>query len=177
MHLQSQNYVEAALTLKLHSDLYEWDLASFVDLMDDLGLPRQSHFHRKETLCLLILDYLGLSKKSKSFYNQLMIDQVKGRLGKALWQYVMNSRSNIPPSPSTSTFFDQLVYPTAYPAISARLSEILRHKAALLEHIVTDQRYYPDYFRVAFYGSSFPVAIRNKQFVVSALQSLCASCS
>lgn len=59
MHLQSQNYVEAALTLKLHSDLHEWDLNSFVGPMEDLGLPLQSQFHRKETLCLLILDYLG----------------------------------------------------------------------------------------------------------------------
>lgn len=59
MHLQSQNYVEAALTLKLHSDLHEWDLNLFVGPMEDLGLPQQSHFHRKETLCLLILDYLG----------------------------------------------------------------------------------------------------------------------
>lgn len=61
MHLQSQNYVEAALTLKLHSDLHAWDLDSFVGPMEDLGLPQQSHFHRKETLCLLILDYLGMS--------------------------------------------------------------------------------------------------------------------
>lgn len=29
--------------------------------MEDLGLPQQSQFHRKETLCLLILDYLGMS--------------------------------------------------------------------------------------------------------------------
>lgn len=61
MHLQSQNYVEAALTLKLHSDLHEWDLNAFVGPMEDFGLPQQSHFHRKETLCLLILDYLGES--------------------------------------------------------------------------------------------------------------------
>ena len=61
MHLQSQNYVEAALTLKLHADLHEWDLNSFVPPMEDIGLPQQSHFHRKETLCLLILDYLGES--------------------------------------------------------------------------------------------------------------------
>ncbi|OBZ66616.1 Dedicator of cytokinesis protein 3 [Grifola frondosa] len=59
MHLQSQNYVEAALTLKLHADLHEWDLNSFAPPMEDLGLPQQSSFHRKETLCLLILDYLG----------------------------------------------------------------------------------------------------------------------
>ena len=61
MHLQSQNYVEAALTLKLHSDLHEWDLNTFIGPMEDLGLPQQSQFHRKETLCLLILDYLGKS--------------------------------------------------------------------------------------------------------------------
>jgi dedicator of cytokinesis protein 3 len=59
MHLQSQNYVEAALTLKLHADLHDWDLQSFVGPMEDIGLPQQSQFHRKETLCLLILDYLG----------------------------------------------------------------------------------------------------------------------
>ncbi|KAG1865874.1 C2 domain in Dock180 and Zizimin proteins-domain-containing protein [Suillus subalutaceus] len=65
-HLQSQNYVEAALTLKLHSDLHNWDLYSFVGPMEDLGLPQQSHFHRKETLCLLILDYLGKGKAYES---------------------------------------------------------------------------------------------------------------
>jgi len=48
---------------------------------------------------------------------------------------------------------------------SARLAEILRHQATLLEHIVMDERYYAEYFRVAFYGS-FPVALRNKQFIV-----------
>ena len=48
---------------------------------------------------------------------------------------------------------------------SGRLAEIMRHQAALLEHIINAQRYYPDYFRVAFYGN-FPVAIRNKQFIV-----------
>ncbi|KAH7888385.1 hypothetical protein F5I97DRAFT_2002325 [Phlebopus sp. FC_14] len=65
-HLQSQNYVEAALTLKLHSDLHEWDLYTFVPPMEDLGLPQQSQFHRKETLCLLILDYLGKGKAYES---------------------------------------------------------------------------------------------------------------
>jgi dedicator of cytokinesis protein 3 len=62
MHLQSQNYVEAALTLKLHSDLYEWELNSFLEPMLDLALPRQSQFARKETLTLVILDYLGKGK-------------------------------------------------------------------------------------------------------------------
>ncbi|EJD03246.1 cytoplasmic protein [Fomitiporia mediterranea MF3/22] len=131
MHLQSQNYVEAALTLKLHSDLHEWDLNSFVEPMEDLGLPRQSQFHRKETLCLLILDYLG---KGKAWENAALIcDELAIQHSEVTYNY-------------------------------SRLAEILRHKASLLEHIVTEQRYYPDYFRVAFYGT-FPVAIRNKQFI------------
>lgn len=52
--------MEAALTLKLHADLHEWNLMTFVDPLPDLDLPRQSSFVRKETLSLLILDYLGI---------------------------------------------------------------------------------------------------------------------
>lgn len=59
LHLKAQDYVEAALTLKLYSDLHSWDLDSFVDPMPSLCLPRQSHFARRETLYMLILDYLG----------------------------------------------------------------------------------------------------------------------
>jgi len=49
---------------------------------------------------------------------------------------------------------------------SVRLSEILRHQATLYDHIITDQRYYPDYYQVTFYGD-FPTAIRDKRFIVS----------
>ncbi|KZT04604.1 cytoplasmic protein [Laetiporus sulphureus 93-53] len=131
MHLQAQNYVEAALTLKLHADLHDWDLNSFAPPMEDLGLPQQSHFHRKETLYLLILDYLGKGKA---------------------WESAIEICKELAVQHAEVTFN------------YARLAEILRHKAALLERIVTDQRYYSDYFRVAFYGS-FPAAIRNKQFI------------
>ncbi|KAI0633627.1 cytoplasmic protein [Trametes polyzona] len=131
MHLQSQNYVEAALTLKLHADLYEWDLNSFLPPMEDLGLPQQSQFHRKETLCLLILDYLGKGKAWETAYQ--ICKDLESKHAEVTFNYT-------------------------------RLAEILRHRAALLEHIITDQRYYSDYFRVAFYGT-FPDAIRNKQFI------------
>ncbi|KAJ7262301.1 C2 domain in Dock180 and Zizimin proteins-domain-containing protein [Mycena haematopus] len=129
--VNSQNYVEAALTLKLHSDLHEWDLNSFVGPMEDLGLPQQSQFHRKETLCLLILDYLGKGKA---------------------WENAIEICKELALQHSEVTFN------------YGRLSEILRHQAALLEHIVTDQRYYSDYYRVGFYGN-FPGAIRDKRFI------------
>jgi hypothetical protein len=68
--------------------------------------------------------------------------------------------------PSTSNCFVLVAMESLLRVYSGRLSEILRHEAALLDHIVTDQRYYPDYYRVAFYGN-FPVAIRGKHFIVS----------
>lgn len=79
MHLQSQNYVEAALTLKLHSDLHEWDLNTFAGPMEDLGLPQQSQFHRKETLCLLILDYLGKGQLLKLLEPMNELSSGKGK--------------------------------------------------------------------------------------------------
>ncbi|KAG8997177.1 hypothetical protein FRB93_000463 [Tulasnella sp. JGI-2019a] len=131
MHLQSQNHVEAALTLKLHSDLHEWDLNSFVDPMPELDLPRQSQFVRKETLCLLILDYLGKGKA---------------------WESAVEICKELAFQHSEVTFNYH------------RLAEILSHQATLLENIMTEQRYYSEYFRVAFYGN-FPAAIRDKQFI------------
>jgi hypothetical protein len=41
----------------------------------------------------------------------------------------------------------------------------------LLEHIVTEQRYYPEYFRVTFFGN-FPAAVRHKSIVVCELPCL-----
>ncbi|KAH8828153.1 hypothetical protein DL96DRAFT_1602008 [Flagelloscypha sp. PMI_526] len=116
MHLNSQNYVEAALTLKLHADLHEWDLNTFLSPMEDLGLPQQSQFNRKETLCLLIMDYLGKGKA---------------------WERAI-----------------EICRELAYQHM----------ESVLLERIVSDQRYYPDYYRVTFYGN-FPTALRDKRFV------------
>ncbi|CAO1638275.1 unnamed protein product [Parajaminaea phylloscopi] len=59
LHLSNLNFVEAALTLKLHADLHTWEMDNFVDAIPELCLPRQSHFARRETLYMLILDYLG----------------------------------------------------------------------------------------------------------------------
>ncbi|KAK0550096.1 Deoxycytidine kinase 1 [Tilletia horrida] len=59
LHLENLNYIEAALTLKLHADLHSWSMTTFAEPVADLDLPRQSDFARKETLYMLILDYLG----------------------------------------------------------------------------------------------------------------------
>jgi hypothetical protein len=112
MHFQSQNYVEAALTLKLHSDLHEWDLNSFLPPMEDLGLPQQSQFHRKETLCLLILDYLGkqiLNSFSGSDVSNPFVSQEKGKLGRVLLTFA----KNWPISTLRSRSISMILYRTA----------------------------------------------------------------
>lgn len=48
---------------------------------------------------------------------------------------------------------------------SQRLAEILKHQAALLQRIASDQRFYPGYFRVSFYGD-FPAALKKQPFIV-----------
>lgn len=105
MHLQSQNYVEAALTLKLHSDLYPWDLNSFVPPMEELGLPQQSKFHRKETLCLLILDYLGQRSLNLSIIRFLLGKQAKERLGNVLSTFALSLLHSIQRSHLISTTY------------------------------------------------------------------------
>jgi dedicator of cytokinesis protein 3 len=47
--------------------------------MDDLGLPQQSQFHRKETLCLLIMDYLGKEHQLTSLTQELTLCPGKGK--------------------------------------------------------------------------------------------------
>lgn len=59
---------------------------------------------------------------------------------------------------------------------SGRLAEILRHQAALLEQITTEQRYYPEYFRVTYYGN-FPTAVRSKPLIVSRFHTMVTNCS
>ncbi|KAG8705728.1 hypothetical protein FRC08_001495 [Ceratobasidium sp. 394] len=131
MHLGSENYVEAALTLKLHADLHEWDLHAFVEALPELDLPRQSQFARKEVLYLLIVEYLSKGKA---------------------WETAVEICRELATQHAEVSFDYR------------RLAEIMVHQAALLEHIVTDQRYYSEYFRVAFYGN-FPAALRDKQFI------------
>lgn len=46
-----------------------------------------------------------------------------------------------------------------------RLSEVLAHQSSLYQNIVKSDRYFSEYFRVAFYGQGFPPSVQNRQFV------------
>ncbi|CAG8553818.1 6358_t:CDS:2 [Funneliformis caledonium] len=62
LQVHSHNFVEAALTLKLHSDLYDWDPNSEVEALPEMDFPKQSPFDRKERLYIQILDYFVKGK-------------------------------------------------------------------------------------------------------------------
>ncbi|SOV06607.1 related to dedicator of cytokinesis protein 3 [Ustilago sp. UG-2017a] len=132
LHLENHNYVEAALTLKLHADLHSWDMDSFVEPISELDLPRQSHFARKETLYMLILDYLG---KGQAW--EISIDVCR-----------------------------ELAQQYEYISVNyVRLAEVLHHQAKLYQKIATEERSFPAYFRVAYYGQEWPPALQHKMFV------------
>ncbi|KAF8750883.1 hypothetical protein RHS01_08877 [Rhizoctonia solani] len=120
MHLNSENYVEAALTLKLHADLHEWTCMRMLKLSWNWLAPT------------------------------IAVCEERGK-GKA-WETAVEICRELATQHAEVSFDYR------------RLAEIMVHQAALLEHIVTDQRYYSEYFRVAFYGN-FPAALRDKQFI------------
>lgn len=58
LHLDSRNFIEAALTLRFHADLLRWDPTDKLTEITDLGLSAQSSFSRKEGLCMKMITYL-----------------------------------------------------------------------------------------------------------------------
>ncbi|KAI9249334.1 hypothetical protein EDC94DRAFT_652456 [Helicostylum pulchrum] len=58
LHLDSRNFIEAALTLMFHADLLSWDPTDKLGAISDLGLPAQSSFHRKEGIYTKMITYL-----------------------------------------------------------------------------------------------------------------------
>ncbi|RCI03452.1 hypothetical protein CU098_001504, partial [Rhizopus stolonifer] len=58
LHLDSRNFIEAALTLRFHADLLQWDPSDKLNSIPELGLPVQSSFSRKEALYMKMITYL-----------------------------------------------------------------------------------------------------------------------
>ncbi|KAK9889845.1 hypothetical protein WA026_007208 [Henosepilachna vigintioctopunctata] len=50
------------------------------------------------------------------------------------------------------------------------LSDILKYRAKFYDNILTQLRPEPEYFRVGYYGLSFPLFVRNKQFIYRGLE-------
>jgi dedicator of cytokinesis protein 3 len=57
VQLKSNNLVEAALSLRLHADLYTWDVNERVPALTDPKFPEQTAFERREQLFLEMIGY------------------------------------------------------------------------------------------------------------------------
>ncbi|CCX33505.1 Similar to Dedicator of cytokinesis protein 5; acc. no. B2RY04 [Pyronema omphalodes CBS 100304] len=68
VQLASGNFVEAALSLRLHADLYTWDVNERVPALNDPNFPEQSAFERREQL---FLEMIGYFEDGKSWENAL----------------------------------------------------------------------------------------------------------
>jgi len=68
VQLASGNFVEAALSLRLHADLYTWDINERVPALIDPKFPEQSAFERREQL---LLEMIGYFEDGKSWENAL----------------------------------------------------------------------------------------------------------
>ncbi|KAI9254841.1 hypothetical protein BY458DRAFT_442545 [Sporodiniella umbellata] len=58
LHVESRNFIEAALTLRFHADLVDWDSSDRLSEVSELHLPSQSSFDRKESLYMKMIGYL-----------------------------------------------------------------------------------------------------------------------
>ena len=64
LNVTSRDWLGAGLALKMHAEMYEWDVEG--DLMDafiedKIDLPAQSQFARREALYYFIIDYFSQS--------------------------------------------------------------------------------------------------------------------
>ncbi|GAA5960183.1 hypothetical protein JCM21900_000431 [Sporobolomyces salmonicolor] len=131
-HVALGSHTEAGLTLKLHADLHQWDLSTFVDALPDLDLPRQTEFARKETLYMRVLEHLNMGKA---------------------WETALAICKELQHEYETKSFN------------YTRLAELLNLEAELYASIAKSERHFGNYFRVAFYGSRWPMSVSGKQFV------------
>ncbi|KAJ3084951.1 hypothetical protein HK102_000486 [Quaeritorhiza haematococci] len=135
LHLEHGNYVEAALALKLHADLLQWNHDTIIEPLPEYNFMNwETPFDRKEQLYVQCLDYLERGKAWERAVELLRELAQQYERGFALdYSKLANTLQR-----------------------QAELSEKI-WKAA--------ERYPPTYYRVHFHGKGWPPLLRGKQFV------------
>lgn len=131
LHLSTDSYVEAGLTLRLYSELLDWNDSI---LASEMRYHAQQEWERKEKLYLEIIDCFDRGK---------------------VWEY------GIPLCKELASLYESKLYNYQ------ELSKILQKEAKFFENILEGPflRQDPCYYRVAYYGNSFPKFVQNKVFV------------
>jgi len=146
LHLPSENYTEAAFTLKLHADTlnWSWELIPMTSTCTSEHSNHQHHRAReqpewqlKEQLYLNIIDYFDKGK---------------------CWE------EGIPLIKELANFYETKLFNYN------KWSILLKKQAQFLDNILTQHRPEPEYFRVGFFGLGFPCFLRNKLFIYRGLE-------
>ncbi|EEC03304.1 dock-1, putative, partial [Ixodes scapularis] len=133
LHLECDNYIEAAFTLQLHAKLLRWSDEGLPSLLRSAKYPEcETNRELKERLYYEILDHFD---KGKLWEAGLMLCK------ELLAQYENET-------------FDY-----------GQLSMLHARMATFYQNIMRHLRPEPEYFRVAYYGRSFPAFLQNKVFV------------
>ncbi|XP_031633259.1 dedicator of cytokinesis protein 1 isoform X4 [Contarinia nasturtii] len=133
LHMEFDNYTEAAFTLKLHSNLLKWDDTQLSPLLKSRRHQNcKTHRQLKECLYNEIIEYFNKGKQWECAINMC----------KELAQQYENE------------VFDY-----------AKLSSMHLKMSQFYEKILRELRHESEYFRVAFYGQTFPEFLRNRVFI------------
>ncbi|ORX57487.1 hypothetical protein DM01DRAFT_1319407 [Hesseltinella vesiculosa] len=132
LHVNGGSFVEAALTLRFHANLYEWDPQQELDAIPELEFAQESAFTRKQRLYDTMIDYLDRG---------------------SAWELCVDLCKELAAQFET-TVVDYI-----------GCSRVLKRQATLVENICKKERYYNEYFRVAYYGRGFPASLRGQQFI------------
>ncbi|XP_026884955.2 dedicator of cytokinesis protein 5 isoform X1 [Electrophorus electricus] len=135
LHLDCENYTEAAYTLLLHAELLEWSeklCAPHLIPRGALGAPACTQQELKERLFQEIICYLD---KGKMWEKAIEMSKQLGKMHE-------------------NQIFDFM-----------ELSHLLKQQAQFYENIMHAMRPQPEYFAVGYYGQSFPSFLRNKMFI------------
>ncbi|WVQ72639.1 hypothetical protein IAR50_002198 [Cryptococcus sp. DSM 104548] len=136
---ETKDWLGAGLALKLHADVYEWNVAGDAWVSEgswkDIAMPAQSQFTRKQGLYYHVMEYFALAEAyefSVDLCQELIIQH------------------------------QRLTYDVRI------IGELLQHQAKLWEKIAITWRPKIEYFRVAYFGD-IPSLDRRKDYVVRAV--------
>ncbi|TYJ58828.1 hypothetical protein B9479_000260 [Cryptococcus floricola] len=136
---ETNDWLGAGLALKLHADVYEWNVAGEAWVQEgtwkEIAMPAQSQFIRKQGLYYHVMEYFALAESyefSVDLCQELIMQHQK------------------------------LTYDVRI------IGELLQHQVKLWEKIASTWRPKVEYFRVAFFGD-IPSLDKRKDYVVRAV--------
>lgn len=132
----SGHYAEAGLALELHARMYDWRLDSRVPALQDIDLPTQSEFRRREALSLQMVRYFTLGGAPE--------------LAIATYKELANAYETI------SFELEKLQSTTS------TIARLYKEE----QSVNATTRPQPQYFRVVYSGLGFHRALRGKQFIM-----------